>query len=856
MTRFLKLVRHEDGKWKALPTETDDIAQVSLKERQYAPIDPDQLLKALDSLLSKSGGIKSVEDVPRLASLMKKFSKKLVSRCVYCNVLMATEADILSEYLDKGGWDTINTWLDYAKSSSSASFLIEMLKLCKLLPMTVNRLKENNTAKLIKSLTKHENDDVKSLSSELVSSWMTIIKGKKPDPPPSGDKKKKKSKQKSEVKKEPEPEVENADAKSTSEVPKSPVKIKGIKRPSSEKEIKKEEYYEDVKIDPEPLMSVPKKPRTDRPKTAKVYHKKFRSTGLEEEVPLPKKIPKKAPTVDKTVAITAAKNVLKLNTNLPDRINEKKLKPENLAVINETSSASKGIKLIPAKPRPTYMLHESASFMDALTSLPATAPTKRKKKQPPNKPSNSPTSPTITAPKLQFYKDTLEMNDENKEKQEREKDNNDDVKKEGSPEKENEAKSENKSEEEPMEVCTEEGGHTPPNMETENTPSPLANGNSQDMEDEKVSSDPNHFRSILSHGRRRGKKKSVKWVEDENIKEIFYFELDETERVNVLKTQNFGDLKSIELRREREAIELAKRQAGDRMEEMTRWWIVPILIDLPPPLVEPGCQSKEKEVERLRQQTTLQEIYFTKEMIPDSPHEPDLEIVPAQEPKIIPLDEDNVIGPLVDYSNYEPPKSAPLPEVLSSLIKLSPQLPVSASSPVHNQEQVYMEKAPIKQPLLSSEGLIPHNGALPLVTPYDPGESVPPNIPSNSLLGPPPAVQNVFGMSSPPMTDNHNIAPQSEWRTLDMVQNQYYDKFPPNSGGSRNITPPNQGPGMNMRPRMMNDNYRPMHKGPPRGMGPRPRNIHRVPCRHFMAGSCRFGMKCSFLHPGVNGPPL
>lgn len=61
-------------------------------------------------------------------------------------------------YLDKGGWETINTWLQYAKSSSSPSFLIEMLKLCKLLPMTLNRLKENNTAKLIKSLTKHENN--------------------------------------------------------------------------------------------------------------------------------------------------------------------------------------------------------------------------------------------------------------------------------------------------------------------------------------------------------------------------------------------------------------------------------------------------------------------------------------------------------------------------------------------------------------------------------------------------------------------------------------------------------------------------------------------------------------------------
>ena len=41
---------------------------------------------------------------------------------------------------------------------------------------------------------------------------------------------------------------------------------------------------------------------------------------------------------------------------------------------------------------------------------------------------------------------------------------------------------------------------------------------------------------------------------------------------------------------------------------------MPILVDVPPPLVVPGSQSQEKHVEHLRQQSTLQEIYFTKEM--------------------------------------------------------------------------------------------------------------------------------------------------------------------------------------------------------------------------------------------------
>ncbi|GFT82758.1 hypothetical protein NPIL_57951 [Nephila pilipes] len=92
MPRLLKLVRHEDGKWRmakppemalphetALPPETDDLLPDdllpddlfpdSLTEKE-APIDPAHLLKALDSLLSKNGGIKSIEDVPRLASMI------------------------------------------------------------------------------------------------------------------------------------------------------------------------------------------------------------------------------------------------------------------------------------------------------------------------------------------------------------------------------------------------------------------------------------------------------------------------------------------------------------------------------------------------------------------------------------------------------------------------------------------------------------------------------------------------------------------------------------------------------------------------------------------------------------------
>jgi len=60
-------------------------------------IDPLSLLKCLSVLLGPTGGIKSREEVHRLANLMTKFSKKLVSKCIYIQILKTTNTDLLSQ---------------------------------------------------------------------------------------------------------------------------------------------------------------------------------------------------------------------------------------------------------------------------------------------------------------------------------------------------------------------------------------------------------------------------------------------------------------------------------------------------------------------------------------------------------------------------------------------------------------------------------------------------------------------------------------------------------------------------------------------------------------------------------------
>lgn len=49
------------------------------------------------------------------------------------------------------------------------------------------------------------------------------------------------------------------------------------------------------------------------------------------------------------------------------------------------------------------------------------------------------------------------------------------------------------------------------------------------------------------------------------------------------------------------------------MEERTRWKPL-IPIDLPPPLVEPGKDSREKDIQYAREKGILQALYFNRSM--------------------------------------------------------------------------------------------------------------------------------------------------------------------------------------------------------------------------------------------------
>ena len=103
--------------------------------------------------------------------------------------------------------------------------------------------------------------------------------------------------------------------------------------------------------------------------------------------------------------------------------------------------------------------------------------------------------------------------------------------------------------------------------------------------------------------------------------------------VNVNKVRAFEEVRRQELMMERQAFDDKRHD----VHGSCAWRRPPIISDIPT-VVQHGVNSTEKETQRLREQSVLQSVYFTKEMIPDTAMEADIEPpTDVEEPKIIPL---------------------------------------------------------------------------------------------------------------------------------------------------------------------------------------------------------------------------
>uniref|UniRef100_A0A8B9S4Q8 Protein phosphatase 1 regulatory subunit 10 n=1 Tax=Apteryx owenii TaxID=8824 RepID=A0A8B9S4Q8_APTOW len=489
------------------------------------PIDPKELLKGLDCFLGRDGEVKNAEGITKIFNLMKD-SQKMVSRCIYLNILLQTRAqDVLAKFIRVGGYKLLNTWLTGSKAANNVPFLQQILLTLQHLPLTVDHLKQV-----------------------------------------SRDKKKRKEENKSKTPAQEKPQEAKAEAK--------------------------------AEETPEKKREKPKSLRTTAPS-----HAKFRSTGLEMETPslAPVKKMNSASTTDKynlKPMPIKRQNASALSGDNPPA--EKKYKP-----LNTTPNATKEIKVKIIPPQPM----EGLGFLDALNSAPIPGIKIKKKKKV--------LSPTAAKPSPFEGKPAPEAS----------------AAKPSSPEP--------AAASEPME--TDRPGTPVPAVEV---PEPMETASAEQGADGKSAEGCSDASQLTKKGR---KKKTVSWPEESKLREYFYFELDETERVNVNKIKDFGEAAKREMLMDRHAFETARRLSHDAMEEKVPW-AYPKLLELPAPLVLPGSGSRERFTQAEREKGILQELFLSKE----SPHEPDPESYEPLPPKLIPLDEGMWVSSALGDTSWRP----------------------------------------------------------------------------------------------------------------------------------------------------------------------------------------------------------
>jgi len=108
-------------------------------------------------------------------SLMEKYGKKLVSKCIYIQILKCTETELLGQFMGAGGWNLTHNWLQDGVDSSNWPFVQEILEMLLLCPVDGSRLKSNHTPKIVKNLSVNcPAAAVRLLSTKLVEQWLKI----------------------------------------------------------------------------------------------------------------------------------------------------------------------------------------------------------------------------------------------------------------------------------------------------------------------------------------------------------------------------------------------------------------------------------------------------------------------------------------------------------------------------------------------------------------------------------------------------------------------------------------------------------------------------------------------------------
>lgn len=144
-------------------------------------LDPFQLLKTVSVLLSPDGGIKSEHEVLRLVQLMQKFSKKIVSKTIYVEILKVTCQPLLQQFLKLEGWELLNLWFLECIKTHNWPLCVEIMTLFLVCPVTADLLKVNADVnqgpRLINQIRLNEalEESVRGLANSVYEKWYGVL---------------------------------------------------------------------------------------------------------------------------------------------------------------------------------------------------------------------------------------------------------------------------------------------------------------------------------------------------------------------------------------------------------------------------------------------------------------------------------------------------------------------------------------------------------------------------------------------------------------------------------------------------------------------------------------------------------
>ncbi|PAA92608.1 hypothetical protein BOX15_Mlig019482g5, partial [Macrostomum lignano] len=519
------------------------------------------------------------------------------AKAIMLNVIKYTDqADKMAALCKNGGWQLLNQWLAEARRDENRALEKLLLEVFHRLPVTLDMLRSNDSAKMVKQIAKAKNQaELSDLAASLVDKWMDQIKAELP----------------------PQPQQASLPA---SEKGTGPSEHKRKRLDSGGEEQQQQQQRRSTEKQSEKKQQQPRK----IPSTARTAPSHFRDTNLLAS----DELTSSSPSSSSSSGAGAAASSSKFKSEAVEGPSAAKRKRPDTDL--ESIHAS-----ISVKPTPS----------DSPKSIPAAATTSSSSNSSNSKRNGQPVSCIWTpalwtrcSPMAAILALVAALSSSNSTQpvaaklvRKRKKDS---------------------------------GGNS--NATTPTTPEPpavpaLQSTTAQPDSSSATSPKKPELAAAASSGNKKSGRR-VSWAPAGELEQVSYFELDETERVNVNR-QSVEEMSKQEHVRERELLNKARKEglmdgamddsssdlsssnpaASHRLQlgRPPQWYRPRPISDLPPFAAESnsGRKSTERARQAKRQEAILQVIYFSREAVPPSPAEPDVEHADAEEPKIIPLEE-------------------------------------------------------------------------------------------------------------------------------------------------------------------------------------------------------------------------